>query len=357
MGFCTTIERPVAVAVLLATLAGCEPSAPASFDADGAAADAAALHEVFDTPLMHSLEFAAAEIDRATGGVVLDAAAAAPADTGSVLARRAGRIVRRSGSPVSESSASASAGELPETVAGRTFAFDPAVGSYVATDAPGAPPAGVRFLLYAVDPLSGIPAAPALELGHVDVISEGVSQVRIQVADADATRLEYRVTATGTEPDRRIHVEGFTIDGATRAEFAFENRIELTGTSSGTMHLVQALELPARNVALDCASALLVRAGLAPELQLELSLRGPNGEVDVAGAYQIGGSGSLAVAVNGDSYADVHVDGTEYDFAGAAGEPLPESAVTLLGRVIGTRESGLELFDRIVRPVETLIAP
>jgi hypothetical protein len=356
MGFCTTIDRPVAVAVLLATLAGCEPSAPATFDADGAAADAAALHEVFDTPLMHSLAFAAAEIDRATGGVVLDAAAAAPADTGSVLARRAGRIVLRS-APVSVSSASASAGELPETVAGRTFAFDPALDAYVVTDAPGAPLAGVRFLLYAVDPLSGIPAEPALELGHVDVISEGVSQVRIEVADAAGIRLEYRVTATGTEPDRRIHVAGFTIDGASRAEFAFENRIELTGTSSGTMHLVQALELPARNVALDCASALLVRAGLAPELHLELSLRGPNGEVDVAGAYEIGGSGSLAVAVNGDSYADVRVAGTEFEMANAAGEPLPQSAVTLLGRVIGTRESGLELFDRIVRPVETLIAP
>lgn len=351
MGFCTTIGRPAAVAMLLAALAGCEPSAPATFDADGAAADAAALHEVFDTPLMHSLAFAAAEIDRATGGVVL-AAAAAPADAGSVLARRARRIVLRSASPPS-----ASVGELPESVAGRTFAFDPALGAYVATDAPGAPPAGVRFLLYAVDPLSLLPAAPALELGYVDVISEGPSQVRIHVADAGSTRLEYRVSATGTDPDRRVQVDGFTIHGATRAEFSFENRIVLTGTSSGTMHLMQALELPSRNVELDCASVLLVRAGLAPELQLDLTLRGPNGEVDVAGAYLIGGSGTLAVAVNGESYADVRVAGTDYEIAGAAGEPLPESAVTLLDRVIGTRESGLALFDRIVRPVETLIAP
>ena len=351
MGFCTTFVRPVAVALLLATLTGCEPSAPATFDADGAAADAAALHEVFDTPLMHSLAFAAAEIDRATGGVVLDATAA-PADTGSVLARHAARIALRSGS-----SASATAGELPESVAGRTFAFEPALGAYVVTDAPGAPPAGVRFLLYAVDPLSGMPAAPTLELGHVDVISEGVSQVRIQVADAGGTRLDYRVTAAGAEADRRVQVEGFTIDGASRAHFAFENRIELAGTSSGTMHLMQSLALPARDVELECASALLVRAGLPPELQLELTLRGPNGAVDVAGAYEIGGNGSLAVAVNGDSYADVRVTGTEFEIAGAAGEPLPENAVTLLDRVIGTRESGLELFDRIVRPVETLIAP
>lgn len=351
MGFCTTVYRPAAIAGLLTAMAGCEPSGPAAFDADGAAADAAALHAVFETPLMLSLAFAAPEIDRVTGGVVLDASAA-PADAESVVSGRASRMLRRGGSALT-----ASAGALPDDVAGRTFAFDPAVAAYVATDVPGGPSAGVRFLLYAIDALSRLPAAPATELGHVDVISEGAFRVRIQVADAGGTRLEYRVTASGTETDRRVEVDGFTFDGATRAEFAFENLIELIGPSSGMMRLSQALELPARSVELDCASILLVRAGLAPELQLDLSLRGPNGEIDVAGAYEVGGSGSLAVAVNGDSYADVHVTGTAYDIAPAAGEPLSESAVHLLDRVIGTRESGLELFDRIVRPVETLIAP
>ena len=123
------------------------------------------------------------------------------------------------------------------------------------------------------------------------------------------------------------------------------------------MRLSETLALPARDVELACASLLLVRAGLPPELQLELTLRGPNGEVDVEGAYELGGTGALAVNVNGDSYAEVNVAGSDFTIVGTAAEPLPASGVEMLDRVVGARESGLELFDRLVRPVESLIAP
>jgi hypothetical protein len=123
------------------------------------------------------------------------------------------------------------------------------------------------------------------------------------------------------------------------------------------MRLGEMLSLPARDVALDCASVVLVRASLPPELQLEVSLRGPNGEVGIAGAYELGGNGALAVAVNGESYASVDVAGSDFTIAGTSGEPLPASAMDMLGRVVTAREAGLELFDRLVRPVETLIAP
>ncbi|HEU4828839.1 MAG TPA: hypothetical protein VFT04_06565, partial [Gemmatimonadales bacterium] len=222
--------------------------------------------------------------------------------------------------------------------------------------APGAPSAGVRFRLYALEP-SGIPSEPLVQLGHVDVTGESASEFRIRVSDAAGVRLEYRVVASGTEAESHVRAQGFTVDGGARADFGFENRIELTGASSGMMRLGELLELPGRNLELDCASILLVRTGLPPELQLDLLLRGPNGEVGVAGAYELGGSGTLSVDVNGESYAAVTVAGSDYGIAGTAGEPLPESSVEMVGHVIGTRDSGLELFDRLVRPVETLITP
>lgn len=346
MGFCTTLPR--AAGLLLAVgVAACEQSAPAPFDADGAAADAAAVREVFATPLLASLDFAAAEIDRQTGGEDVDVATT----SGSGSFRRFSRMLAGAGAIPT-----LSAGELPSGVAGRTFEFDPGTGAYVMSELSGAPANGVRFQLYAMDGV-GAPALPVIQVGYIDVVGEGPAAVQIRIADLTGVRLEYRVAASGADAERRVQVAGFAVQGISRAEFSFENTIELTGPSSGQMRLRQALDLAGRRVELDCASALLVRAGLAPELQLGLTLRGPNGEVGVAGAYELGGTGTLAVEVNGERYAAVRLSGSEYEVAGASTNPLPGSALQLLDRMIGTRDAGLEVFDRLVRPVEGLIAP
>ena len=348
MGFCTTVVRRSTVPCLLAALAACDQSAPATFDPEGAAADAAALHAVFETPLMRSLAFAGAEIDQAMGGLEGEAA---PARRDSGASGRLFEAMAASTRP------RFTIGDLPATVAGRTYVFDADASAYVASEVTGAPPSGARFQLYAIDPATDLPAEPLAPLGYVDVIGEGSSGVRLRVADNDGVRLEYVVSSSGSGPDARIEVAGFSSAGGSRADFGFDNRVEVTGASSGMMRLSETLALPSRDAELACASLLLVRAGLPPELQLELTLRGPSGEVDVEGAYELGGSGALAVNVNGDSYAQVHVDGSEFTIAGTAADPLPVSAVEMLDRVVGARESGLELFDRLVRPVESLIAP
>ena len=347
MGFCTTSLQRAAGLLLAVGVAACEQSAPAPFDAAGAAADAEAVRDVFTTPLLASLDFAAAEIDRQTGGAGVDAATA----SGSGASRRFSLLLADGDAPPT-----LSAGELPSGLAGRTFEFDRDTGAYVMSELSGAPANGVRFHLYAMDG-AGAPAVPVSQVGYIDVVGEGPAAVQIRIADLTGVRLEYRVAASGGDADRRVQLAGFAVHGGSRADFTFENTIELTGASSGQMRLRQALDLPGRQVELDCASALLVRAGLAPELQLGLTLRGPNGEVDVNGAYELGGTGTLAVEVNGERYAGIQLAGTEYEVAGASAETLPESALVLLEHMVGTRDAGLEVFDRLVRPVEALIAP
>lgn len=331
---------------LLAALAACESSAPTAFDPEGAAADAAALHAAFETPLMQALTFAGAGIDRATGGA-----------TDAVSGARSGFADRLFHRLSGATGSRLATGELPPGVVGHTYVYDVGSGGYVVSGSAGAPPAGARFQLYAIDSGTGHPVEPLTPLGYVDVIGAGSSEVRVLVGDAAGILLDYRIASSGTGAGSRIRVEGSASTGAARADFTFDNRIELSGTSSGTMRLGQSVTLPARNVALDCASTLLVRAGLPPELQLDLMLRGPNGDLEVAGAYELGGEGVLEVDVNGASYAEVNVAGSDYTVAGTAAEPLPASAVDLLDRVVTARESGLALFDRLVRPVETLITP
>ena len=346
MGFCTTLVHRSTIPVL-AFLGACEPSAPATFDPASAAADAAALEATFESPLLRGLAFAGAEIDRATGGAEAQALAAGGAGFSDRLLRR----MAASPQPVF------SAGELPPAVVGRTYVLDPESGAYVASESEGAPAGGVRFQLYAIDASTSAPVEPLVTVGYADVIADAPSIVRIRVGDDTGVHLDYQVTASGSEAESRIEVEGFAVAGTTRADFAFDSRIELTGASSGMMQLREARALPARSVSLQCASIVLVRAGLPPALQLELLLRGPNGEVGLAGEYELGGTGALAVDVNGASYATVTVAGSDHSISGTAGDVLPASGLDLVDRVVSARESGLALFDRLVRPVETLITP
>jgi hypothetical protein len=347
MGICTIVVRRSVAPWLVTVLAACEQAAPATFDPDGAAADAAALHAAFETPLMQSLAYAGPGIDRAMGGVEAEVTAAGGSGFSERLLRASSGALR----------AGYSSGELAPDVAGRTYVFDEESGAYVVSELAGAPPAGARFQLYAIDPATDAPAEPLAPLGYVDVIGDGTSGVRVRVGEDSGIRIDYRVTASGSEAELRIEVSGFTTTGETRADFAFDNQIELTGTSSGMMRLSDVRALPARRVALECASIVLVRAGLPPELQLDLLLQGPNGEVGVAGAYLLGGSGALEVDVNGDRYAEVQVAGGGFVIAAAADAPLPVSSRDLIDRVMTARDSGLEVFDRLVRPVETLLAP
>ena len=317
MGFCTTVVRRAVPAFVLAALAGCEQSTPTTFDPEGAAADAAALHGAFDTPLLRSLAFAGAGIDRATGGAEVDGADGT----------RAGFPARLLASMSRAPGPDLGSGELPPAVAGHTYVIDPESGVYVVSESEAAPPAGARFQLYAIDAATGAPAEPLAPLGYLDVIGEGSSEFRIRIGDATGVRLDYRIEASGSAAESRIRVEGFTAAGDSRADFAFDNGIELIGATSGMMRLSERLALPARGVGLECGSIVMVRTGLPPELELDLMLRGPNGEVGVAGAYAFGGNGTLMVAVNGESYAQVHVAGSDFAITGAADEALAPAAV------------------------------
>ena len=55
----------------------------------------------------------------------------------------------------------ASVAGIPSAVLGTTFVWDLDSGTYVASDLSGAPAQGVRFILYAINPVTGLPVANA----------------------------------------------------------------------------------------------------------------------------------------------------------------------------------------------------
>ena len=85
-------------------------------------------------------------------------------------------------------------------VAGKTFVWDESTDTYVVSDLSGAPSNGVRFLLYAVDPVT----LPPGRAGRGDRLRRrdrpeqlgAASNVRIKVVEANVTYLDYQVVAS-----------------------------------------------------------------------------------------------------------------------------------------------------------------
>jgi hypothetical protein len=95
---------------------------------------------------------------------------------------------------------SLSTAAIPAEYLGVTFVYDVATDGYVASDLTGAPSGGVRFLLYAVNPVTGLPIEPLVEIGYADITASETassSTVRIIVVSGGVTYLDYAVAASG----------------------------------------------------------------------------------------------------------------------------------------------------------------
>src|SRR5205823_718104 len=104
---------------------------------------------------------------------------------------------------------------LPQSLLGQTFVFDPTRGRYVVDlSRTGAPPNGIRIVLYAVDPTTHEPVT-ASEVGFADLMDESAAQssgiVLHLIAEASGqVFLDYRVVLDGTPSAGSLVVDGTT---------------------------------------------------------------------------------------------------------------------------------------------------
>jgi hypothetical protein len=109
---------------------------------------------------------------------------------------------------------------FPPEVVGKTFEWNTTNLQYEPTARAGAPAAGVRFILYAVDPLTGFPVDPLVEVGYVDLVDEtsgSLAKLHVTVAGVSGTPVyvDYTVTlASSSESSARITTSGYITNGA-----------------------------------------------------------------------------------------------------------------------------------------------
>lgn len=201
------------------------PKSPA--DPQATAAELAALGSVFNAAPLQSLSAISPAVTT-TGAAPLRALALAgstnPLRSSARLRPYADRIdgARMFSRLLPEMSASGVAALFPPALEGKTFEWNFTLSQYDTTARDGAPPTGVRFILYAIDPLTGYPAGPApgTEVGYIDLIDEtgsGSPKVHVIVAGVGGTPVyvDYTVRIGGQSPTSvTINTTGYITNGA-----------------------------------------------------------------------------------------------------------------------------------------------
>jgi hypothetical protein len=337
--------RSLAALALVGLMTGCgkDSNAPDEpFDPAGTTSDLGAVEASFESEAMYGFQGAAPAIsgilDETAAAMAVRAAPSKAVAGKSGVREYAGGLAGfysqpgRGMRPVSPRAAI-----LPEHL-GVTFTRNSETLEYEASDRTGAPSNGVRFIVYAVDPISGVPVTPLNEVGYVDVeVTEtSVAQsVRLELVSGDVTYLDYTVGVTVNESQTAgaITISGFATNGDDRVNFDFD----LHGTSD-SLTLEYTISVPTRgnfriDYQLDVTSSTET---------LHLELRGPHGSVTIVGSPT---NEIYEVEVNGEAFATIDgSQGGEPVITGADGEPLSQEELQVLRDVYLVFVSGLFFF-------------
>jgi hypothetical protein len=352
-------KRAVLAVAAGAVLTGCSSSAgPTPFNPAGATADMQAANAAFNSPAFASFSSQSILFDAALGGAPLVSTSAAALDTragGSTglhaAAARSGELLARMIPRAPNQNFSASSAAIQAAYLGKTFVYSGGV--YVVSDLSGAPSNGVRFLLYAVDPITFQIAEPLNQTGYVDLtdLSSGAtSAARVVVVSGGTTYLNYTVSASSSLTSGRVTVQGFVTDGTTQANF----NLRATLNFDAGLTLVYGLDVPQRDLSIDLtltASDLTATGTIG----VDLALRGGNGWVSLTGQMTADG-GTLTVRVNGDVFATITATVTGPPvITGASGQPLAPEEYETLQHVFDFTDGSFTAFDELMAPAGTLI--
>jgi hypothetical protein len=140
---------------------------------------------------------------------------------------------------------------LPDSLMGSTFVWNTTTGHYEVDGArTGAPSNGLRFIYYAIDPITKKPAEPLNELGYIDLTDQstqtsglvlGVKVVNTS-GSSDVTLVDYTVEGSvvlAGDTQLSARAQGYLSDGTDRLDFTLTEQVVIPAGSStvtGTAH-------------------------------------------------------------------------------------------------------------------------
>ena len=347
--------RPSFLLLSLTTLvlAGCgKDNGPSEFNPQGSSDDMAAAQSAFGSSAAASFAAVGTDISFALSGSPAVAGSAQLALSRPARTQAYARAVTSlfHASPAIQASVAA----IPTGVAGKTFVYDAASDTYVASELTGAPSNGVRFILYAVNPITLRPAEPLNEVGYVDIVDESgstTSAFHVTVVSNGVTYLDYSASASGTTNSGLVTVSGFASNGTTRANFTVQTTITATGDAIN-IGLDYTLSVPSRDFTISYQATLVAaQSSSSVDASVDFTISGRNGNLRLTGSYGEGG-GSFTVRVNGETFATitVTVDGQTV-LTSASGNPLTESEEATVRAAMEYYDGSLDLSSTLLSPL------
>jgi hypothetical protein len=260
-------------------------------------------------------------------------------------------------------SASASAAEpvFPPELLGVTFEWNFLEGHYVPTERAGAPTNGIRFVLYAIDPVTRVPVEPLVETGFVNLTDEGgASNTRLGLyAESGGTALvDYFVdlvyALAGEDIDVTVIAEGYISDGTDQLDFALSQGATLLGsTETIEMDMVYSLSLAGQNVSVTVEMhGEFDFSGDNPIENVSVELRVQNGTEFVDFEMTLSADNSMSGFIKYNGTTVVNISGTEGDpvFTRADGSELTLEEVGALLDLFNMIDDVFEMVEDIFEP-------
>jgi len=326
-----------------------------AFDADLTSQDLAAVDSTFDTEAFKSLKALGDQFSIAGPPAMASAellrAAARPSEPGN-----AARIEAAALQIQMAMAASAAVELIPQQYRGLVLKFVPGQG-YIVDDTLTGPSNGIRFLLYAVNPVTDQIAEPLNEIGYADLLDESTDQtaaVRLVVVSGEATFINYLVAANGPPTAPSFSIAGFITDGDVTVDFdlTVATQANIGGTSIDINYVI---DVAARdfNVVLDLSIVTTSEGSSSTSVDLSIT-RGRN-TVRVAGELT-DEVGTVQVFGNGELFATITFTETSLTVVNANGDPLSDREEQALREIMDFVDEVFNVWEDLFAPVAFLFS-
>lgn len=324
-----------------------------AFDAESTSANLAAAEDAFESPALQSLEVFGPAF-QAPGSAPAGAAAALLAPARNTSRPAFAAEVRSAARRMLDVLSGPQAVLIPDQYRGLTLVYAPGEGRYVVDETRAGPDNGIRFILYAVNPVSHEPVEPLQEIGHADVLDESTDAsavVRLIVVSEGVEFANYSVSASGPFNSPTLVIAGFVRHGDNRVDFNLSHHVEAT-FAGATVTVEYDLEVADRDFRVE-ARVVFDGNDQSHSMDINVTIRHGGHTISLVGRGE-NDIGSAEVRVDGRLFATIEFAPESVTVLNGNGEPLSPRERETLERILELVEDVFDVFEHLFHPVAWL---
>ena len=242
---------------------------------------------------------------------------------------------------------------IPEEYRALTLTYTHEGGYEVNEALTDAPTNGIRFILYAVNPVTHEITEELTEIGYADLTDEStetVASIGLAVVSDGVTYLDYVVTVSGTILDPTFTIDGFITDGTDQADFTLTHSYAVN-IAGATINIDY--DIAVTDFDMDVSLTIVGGGDQSTVTTVDIAFSDGSNTVTIGGSVE-DQVGTLEVHANNVLFATITINGSTVTVVDGDGEPLTQEEITTLQELIEVIDEAGDIFEDLVRPVEFL---